>query len=561
MDPPGSFRPEEISVTAEQLRRAIFNRWPLILIALLVSIVAAAAATFSVPPTYSSTCTILVTLGPDPRIRMDGTLVTGAINTVDQFALSRPVLADVASHYDGLTPEALRSRVTAASVSNSLLLQITALDRSPTRAAAIANDVAAAAIAQYQEAQKTINDFEMAPVQADIDATQSQIASLKARLAQLPNTQSNTSARTALVTQLSFLDKELSSLQFTLTGIQRQQVDDTISITVASAAEPSSTPASPILLLNIAAAAAFGALLGLLLVAIAQTRNYRVNTIRQLEQLVPWTVFTMDVAADAATHAPRERNDRAGAPASSAVDGRAAQLRTQVRLLSIARPVNSIAVTAASPDTAAIDVTTTLAHAFQREGDKVLLVDADLRRESGLSVEPDTVPTPSEGLTTAVLAIHGGADARETVSRFLQSSAASATELRLVPRGPDAPNPHEVLASGAMAQFFAAVMQIPGVTALFSVPAVDRYADGRELLAHVDGVLMVVDLATARRRGLTQAVAQLTNSKAHVLGVCALTGPARRQHQAQSSSGSDRVVVSDAPEARALSKEATVNGA
>jgi Mrp family chromosome partitioning ATPase/capsular polysaccharide biosynthesis protein len=492
---------------------------------------------------------------------MDGTLVTGAINTVDQFVASRPVLAEVASHYEGLTPETLRSRVTAASVSNTQLLQITALDRSPTRAAAIANDVAAAAIAQYQQAQKTINDFEMAPVQADIDATQSQIVSVKARLAQLPNTQSNSGTRTALVTQLSLLDKELSSLQFTLTGIQRQQVDDAISLSVSSAAEPSATPSSPILLLNVAAAAAFGALLGLLLVAIAETRNYRVNTIRQLEQLVPWTVFTMDLAADAATHARRERNVSASAPTSSAVDGRAERLGTQVRLLSITRPVRSIAVTAASPGVATHEVTTTLAHAFQREGAKVLLVDADLRRELETSVEANAVPAATEGLTTAVLAIYGGADARGTVSRFLQPSAADSTGVCLVPRGPEAPNPHEVLASGAMAQFFAAVMQFPGVTALFSVPAVDRYADARELLAHVDGVLMVVDLATARRRGLAQAIAQLSGSKAHVLGVCALSRPGRRLHQAQSSLGTNHVVVPDAPEARGLPKEATVNGA
>jgi hypothetical protein len=74
-------------------------------------------------------------------------------------------------------------------------------------------------------------------------------------------------------------------------------------------------------------------------------------------------------------------------------------------------------------------------------------------------------------------------------------------------------------------------------------------------------VLVVVDLATARRRGLAQAIAQLSGSKAHVLGVCALSRTAGRLNPAQSSLGTNHVVVPDAPEARGLSKEATVNGA
>src|SRR5205814_1626639 len=67
------------------------------------------------------------------------------------LATSDPVLREVASHYSGLSVEQLPGEVTASSRPNTQLFEIDVQDPSPTRAAALANDVATTLIKQQNE--------------------------------------------------------------------------------------------------------------------------------------------------------------------------------------------------------------------------------------------------------------------------------------------------------------------------------------------------------------------------------------------------------------------------
>src|SRR5438034_11138827 len=141
-------------MTLSQYWSTIVKQWRLIVICLVVGGLGAYLGSKLMTPLYQSTALVQITI-PAGSSQVDyysGLLASDQlVQTEATLATSDPVLRGVASHYPSLTTDELSKEVTAAAKVNTQLFEIDVLDPSPTRAAAIANDIAATLIKQQTQ--------------------------------------------------------------------------------------------------------------------------------------------------------------------------------------------------------------------------------------------------------------------------------------------------------------------------------------------------------------------------------------------------------------------------
>lgn len=180
-------------------------------------------------------------------------------------------------------------------------------------------------------------------------------------------------------------------------------------------------------------------------------------------------------------------------------------LRTNIQLSSLDRPIKTLLVASVASLEGKSSTVANLAIAFAQGGTRTLLVDCDLRRPSlhalfGASNE--------RGLTTMLV---GDDPAPPIVDTPVDG-------LRLLPSGPPAPNPSEILAS----QRFQALIDDLAARAdlvLFDAPPALAVSDAIVLSRRVDGVVLVVTAGKTKRDHASRAKQQLERAGARVLGV------------------------------------------
>jgi polysaccharide biosynthesis transport protein len=161
------------------------------------------------------------------------------------------------------------------------------------------------------------------------------------------------------------------------------------------------------------------------------------------------------------------------------------------------------AVSAEGKTTTAVNLARTMADA----GDRVLLVDCDLRRPDlherfGLSNEV--------GLTSVVFGDATVADATHFVT----------DALAVIPAGPGVENPVEMLGSEAFAEVLGALVDQADFTILDSppvLPVADALLAGRQ----VDGAVVVGRVGGVRRRAVLEALQRLEEAGIAVVGLIA----------------------------------------
>jgi Mrp family chromosome partitioning ATPase/capsular polysaccharide biosynthesis protein len=152
-------------MTLEQYLIALVKQWKLMVTCIVVVGVAAYIGSKLITPIYQSAAIVQIVFSSGSNQSEYFSLLAGTqlVQTETTLATSDPVLREVASHYPGLTADALWREVTAAPKVNTQLFEIDVRDPSPTRAAALANDVANTLIQQQfqigQQATALTNNF------------------------------------------------------------------------------------------------------------------------------------------------------------------------------------------------------------------------------------------------------------------------------------------------------------------------------------------------------------------------------------------------------------------
>jgi len=188
-------------------------------------------------------------------------------------------------------------------------------------------------------------------------------------------------------------------------------------------------------------------------------------------------------------------------------------LRTSVLYSLPGRSPKTLLVTSSLPGEGKTTVAINLAIAFAQRGQRVLLVDADLKRPA---VHKFFEVDRNKGLTEILTGKLNG----ECIS------ASHIPNLFLLPSGSKAPNPVDLLDSDVMRDLLASLADTYDHIIIDSAPMIDM-ADTSVLVPYVDGVMLVVRPGKTPRAALRRIKEKLTGLQGRVLGVV-LNNPRKR---------------------------------
>ncbi len=180
--------------------------------------------------------------------------------------------------------------------------------------------------------------------------------------------------------------------------------------------------------------------------------------------------------------------------------------RLRVNLMSAGKeePLCTVLVAAASPSKDKPQVVANLAVAFAKVGQRVILVDCDLRH-------------PGQHTLFGVNAILGVTAAVKDEMAPLPLQATEVPGLQLLPAGPRIDVPSDLLASPAMGRLVQRLGSEADVV-LFDAPPVTVATDAAELATQVDGVLLTIAAGVTKREEAQRAKELLAQVGARVVG-------------------------------------------
>lgn len=280
--------------------------------------------------------------------------------------------------------------------------------------------------------------------------------------------------------------------------------DPSVVITTVEEATPPQSPTSPKTQRNLLLAAFTGLLLGIGLSFLRLVLDTRVRTGAEVV-----------AAAKAPLLAEIPSNSRMGRGQSVLAQSQGdptleqyVRLRTNLQFVAIGRKPLIFAVTSAVAGEGKTATVTNLALTCARAGDRTLVIDTDLRKQSMSSLFG---VDQAVGLTSVLT---GQVEFRDAV----QTIRTAGTPLHVLPAGQMPPNPVELLSSPQMRDFLDRVGPDYDVIIL-DTPAVVPVVDAAVVAGMVAGALLVARPGVVHRRDLESAVSAFQHAGAHLLGV------------------------------------------
>lgn len=181
-------------------------------------------------------------------------------------------------------------------------------------------------------------------------------------------------------------------------------------------------------------------------------------------------------------------------------------LRTNISLSQVDKPIRTLLVTSCIPKEGKSTTVANLGVTFAIAQQKVLIIDADLRRP--ILHRIFGVPN-AQGLTHAL---------SDTVEHDQVYTPTKIANLWVVTSGIIPPNPSELLGSQKMRYFLERAQKQFDIVLLDS-PPISSLADASVLGSIVDGVLFVVKANMANRELVQKAKDQLQTVGANIIGV------------------------------------------
>lgn len=273
-----------------------------------------------------------------------------------------------------------------------------------------------------------------------------------------------------------------------------------VQASVIDKAVAGSTPVSPKPAFNLLVGVGLGLLVGFAAALVLDALDRSVKTPGQTSELFAAPLLAMIPRAKGRELSPTVTVDDQSAPESEAYRA----LRTAVRFIDPDRPLSTILVTSPSAGDGKTTTASNLALALAQSGERVLLVDADLRRSrlaATFNIEP------AVGLTNMIT--H-----RTTPAESLQPWGEL---LSIVASGPLPPNPSELLGSQSMSLVIQELRDLCDVV-IFDAPPVIAVTDAVVLATQVDGVILVARSGKTQRSLAAEARRRLEGVGANVVG-------------------------------------------
>lgn len=267
-------------------------------------------------------------------------------------------------------------------------------------------------------------------------------------------------------------------------------------------------PSSPNLARNLLYGAGIGLLAGLVISLLRRLLDVNVRTVGDAREAsgtgllgaVPEDPSLKQAGGPADLLAPRPREA-------------VRQLRTNLTYVSIDNPPRVIAFTSANPGEGKSTVVSSLARALAEAGQRVILIDADLRRPR------QAVLFQIEGRVGLSEVLAGQIAVEDAIQEVGEDG------LVILPAGRTPPNPSELLGSGRMRSLLKELEK--EFLVLIDAPPVLPVTDSTLLAAAVDGTVLVVRHGRTRKDHVEVAREMLDAVQANILGFVLNGTPAK----------------------------------
>lgn len=401
---------------------------------------------------------------------------------------------------------------TVAAVEGTDLIGITVSSTDPELAAAVANETARQYISFRTESAKT-------DLAGAAKSVEDQLADARGRVALYDEALANAEGpalaaaqldRAAVAQQVTEFENQLASLQL------RQSLTTGDATLVDEATRPNES-ASPQPVRSVILAAFAGSVLAVALAFVVEFFDDRVDTRAALEQVLP-RLPVLGMVPVLGRRAEREAV-AALIDRDSATTEAYRRLRTSLQFIAGGRDAHVILVTSAMPGEGKTTTAVNLAVMFALNGQRTILIDADLRRprvHSLLGFDNEA------GFSTAA---QQQLRVGEVSKRALDDHP-----LLVIPAGPPTAYPAELIQSEAGASLINACRRTADVVIIDSPPVVP-VADSVVLSTQVDAVALVVSAERSTKRNVRHAVELLSQVSANVCGTVLNEVPASQLNE------------------------------
>lgn len=489
--------------------------WWLLLIAASVAAVSSYLAVRQQPQLYQARTTLMI-----------GRTIDNPNPTGNEFFLSQELAATYA---DVARRDAVREQTkdalgmswlpeyNARRLPNTQLIEIVVTDTNPERATIVANELANQLVLQSPTAANPEEQERIAFIEEQLDELQASIRATNDEIiAKQEELNALTSARQIRETQnqIETLEAKRRTLQSNYTSLFANSQRGAVNVlTIVDRASP--YPVSNNRAMTIATAALIGFVLA---AAAAYILEYLDDTIKnpdQIEALI--AVPTLAAIAKMKVANDKDKLISISEPRSPIAEA-FRNLRTAVQFANIDNPYQRLLITSANPEEGKSTMAANLAVVMAQAGNRVLLIDADLRRPMQHQLFD---LNKDNGLTNLLLSLERGVEPTEQQAQELLDRFAHTTHepgLFVITSGPIPPNPSELLGSVKMKTALKALSNRFDFVILDSPPSL-AVSDAIVLGTQADAVLLVADFGNTGRNQLKQAAKRLRDVKANLIGV------------------------------------------
>jgi succinoglycan biosynthesis transport protein ExoP len=485
---------------------AIKKWWWLLVASTLVATISGYIGVSRMPRIYQATTTIMVgqSLQSANPNSQDMYISQQLAQTYREMVTRQPILSGAAEML-GLPYMPNAEDVNAWLVAGTNLMGIAVRDTDPERARALADAIVQQLIlttpneiAEDQERQAFVRT-QLKQLEADIQATEQEIVAENTKLAAANSAR----AIQQYQTNIAAMQEKLTAYQATYGSLLGSVEGRSNYISVFEPASTPTRPISPNVMQTVLMAAAIGLALA---VGGALLIEFLDDTVKTPEDVKR--------AADLPTLGSTARLENGAASNLIAVHEPLSlvteayrTLRTNIRVSSVDKPLRTLVVTSSQPSEGKTTLTANLGVVMAQAGNRVVLVDTDLRR-SALHKRFE-VPN-REGLTNALL------EEEPVVDDWLRDTEVE--NLRVLPSGPLPPNPSELLGSQKMRRLIERLKDEADIV-LFDTPPILLVTDAAVLAMEADGVLLVAESGRTRRAAVQQSAQRLRQLGANIVGV------------------------------------------
>jgi capsular exopolysaccharide synthesis family protein len=421
------------------------GRWRAILAGLLLGTVGAVGVVVLSPPQYASSVTLFVSAGTstDASAALDrNELSIQRMQTYAQLATSESIARDVVLSLElDMTADELVKKISASAEPDTVLLTVTVTDQKPDLAADIANVLADRFVSRVEELEQ--------PAAAQPDPAAGPVPGA-------PVVSGDPVVTDPVVT------------------------DPVVTAMVLEEAVPAVSPVSPQPLLTIALGALLGLFAGVALAVLRQSLAPSIRNRRRLAEVAGAPVLAVIGRGNA--QPPVVVRDDPTSPRAEAFR----RLRANLQSVDALRTHKIVMLTSpSSEDGTTTTVLCDLACAMAETGQRVLVVEADLRHPR---IADRFGVAQTVGLTNILAR---GARVEDVVQR-------AGGGVDVVTSGPIPPVPGSLLASPTMARFLTDMRSQYDVVLVGAAPVLP-VADATVLAPLVDAVVLVVRVGTRAR--------------------------------------------------------------